>query len=108
MDTALHIRVVWGAIVIVLLSGIDATLTLMHINNAGGTEWNPAMAFVLDHYGQFPFVWVKMTITSVGVGVLACYYNRLLWTRYPFWGIACAYVVLTIYHIYCIVTYWET
>jgi hypothetical protein len=53
---------------ILLLSGIDAALTLTLITR-GATEANPVMAFVLEGFPRL-FAAVKMTLTGGGVVVL--------------------------------------
>lgn len=56
------------AIVILLLSVTDAFLTLTLIN-AGASEANPIMAFLLERTPQL-FASVKMALTGIGVVVL--------------------------------------
>ena len=61
---------------IVLLSVIDAILTLILIDN-GAVEINPVMAFYLE-VGPHAFVAVKYALTSIGVLVLLLFRNYVL------------------------------
>jgi len=59
---------VW-ALFVVIFSAFDAYLTLLHLQ-AGGAEWNPSMCLALS-LGVPTFVSAKMTVTVVGVVLLA-------------------------------------
>lgn len=100
-------KVVWGVLMTIALCAVDAAFTLMHIRFAKGTEWNPAMAYLLDNYGVYAFVWTKMCLTSAGMMVLAWFYRQRLWAQVTFWGMLVGYVVLTWYHLFCAIRYWK-
>ncbi len=57
------------AIGILILSILDMVFTVMHLN-AGGTEANPVMAWMLSAGGQPLFMAVKIVSTLVGLFVL--------------------------------------
>ncbi|MCA8956636.1 MAG: hypothetical protein KDC87_11225 [Planctomycetes bacterium] len=61
---------------IVLLSGVDLVLTLLHLQG-GGDEANPAMAWALAAGGEGGFAWSKVLATGFGALVL------LLHSRFP-------------------------
>ena len=54
---------------ILLLSVLDLVFTLLHLN-AGGTEANPVMAWVLAWGGHGAFSWVKLATTVLGLMIL--------------------------------------
>jgi len=66
-------RYSWGELSLVVgvlfLSAFDLVLTLVHLN-AGGTEANPFMAFVLEIGGHGGFAWVKAITTVIGLLIL--------------------------------------
>ena len=67
----------FGVIVIILLlSVVDAILTLFLINH-GAIEVNPIMAFYLD-FGPYTFLSVKYGLTSVGLLILLVFKNIYL------------------------------
>lgn len=62
--------------IILLLSVVDAILTLFLINH-GAIEVNPIMAFYLD-FGPYTFLSVKYGLTSVGLMILLIFKNMFL------------------------------
>ena len=54
---------------VLILSLLDMVFTIVHLN-AGGTEANPAMAWILAVGGQQLFIVVKTASTFIGVFVL--------------------------------------
>ncbi|MGD2186902.1 MAG: DUF5658 family protein [Desulfobacterales bacterium] len=67
---------IFAAIVaILLLSVLDALLTLFLIDN-GSTELNPVMSYFLK-YGPFAFMGAKYCLTSMGVIILLLFRNVL-------------------------------
>lgn len=62
-------------VAILLLSVIDALLTLYLIDN-GSTELNPVMAYVIKH-GPFVFMGAKYFFTCTGVIILLLFRNVL-------------------------------
>jgi hypothetical protein len=54
---------------VLVLSVLDMVFTLVHLN-AGGTEANPVMAWVLEWGGHAGFRAVKLLATFLGLGVL--------------------------------------
>ena len=54
---------------VLILSVLDMVFTLVHLN-AGGTEANPVMAWVLEWGGHDGFRWVKLAATFIGLAVL--------------------------------------
>jgi hypothetical protein len=54
---------------VLVLSIFDLVFTLVHLD-AGGTEANPVMAWVLDQGGHSAFSWAKLITTLMGLGIL--------------------------------------
>ncbi len=67
-------RLLAAVILLLLLSSLDAYLTLSLIYKGRVIEANPIMAYFLD-YGILPFTFVKITITSTALIVLCLFKN---------------------------------
>jgi len=90
----------WG-ITIVVFCVIDAVLTLIHIER-GGEELVPTMKWALDASHE-AFVWIKLTLTGVGVAYLAVHQNFFVGKfciRFVFF----VYFFLMVYHAFIVVT----
>jgi len=87
--------VAW-AMTILLLSALDAYLTILHIR-AGGDELIPTMRLALQH-GETTFVATKMSVTGVGVVFLALH-ERFFLARVGFRLLLGIYSVLMAYHL---------
>jgi len=84
------------AVVVVLLSCLDALFTLLHLQS-GGSEANPLMEAALMQSVNV-FLLSKAVLTVLGVVVLAAHQNFRVGARsllLIFWG----YIALTLYHI---------
>ncbi len=88
-------RVAAWAIAIVLLSALDAMLTLAHVRS-GGAEAMPTMRFALG-FGEVAFAMSKMLITGAGVVFLVLHEN-FAFARIGFRLLLSCYVVLIVYH----------
>jgi len=92
-----------AALMLVLLSAIDAAMTICHIKR-GAIEMMPTMRWALSHGDAF-FVFMKMGLTTVGALYIILY--RRLWLAKV--GVALllvAYVCLIIYHVVLVVQHW--
>ncbi len=67
-------RLLAAVILLLLLSSLDAYLTLSLIYKGRVVEANPIMAYFLD-YGILPFTFVKIMITSTALIVLCVFKN---------------------------------
>jgi len=88
-------KTVLVAIIVVVLSCLDALFTLIHLEN-GGAEANPIMEAALLE-SVHAFLLIKAALTVLGVGVLAAHQNFRVGARAMFfilWG----YIGLTLYH----------
>ena len=68
-------RIFAAIVLILLLSVLDALLTLYLLNN-GSTELNPVMSYFLQ-YGPFVFMGAKYFLTCMGVVILLLFRNTL-------------------------------
>lgn len=66
----------WFVVIILILSVVDALLTMMLIRN-GAVELNPVMAYYID-IGPQAFLAVKYTLTSLSVFILLVYGSVVL------------------------------
>jgi hypothetical protein len=88
-------QVVSLVLFVVICSGLDALLTLLHIQQ-GGSEANPVMALALNQ-GIHSFLGLKMTMTVIGALVLAIHQNFWLGLT-SLYALALLYTGLLMYH----------
>jgi hypothetical protein len=81
---------------VLLLSAVDALLTLCHVR-AGGRELTPTMHLALLQ-GENTFVGTKMAVTAVGVLLLAVHQNFGI-ARIGFRLVLSIYAALMVYHL---------
>jgi hypothetical protein len=84
------------AILIIVLSSVDAMLTLLHLER-GGEEWMPTMRWALS-IDRGAFLGLKLAFTACGTVVLAAHQNfpaARFFIRVAFF----AYLFLTAYHL---------
>lgn len=90
-------------VAVVLLSGFDAALTLIHIQH-GGEEVVPTMRWAI---GQSPLVFInlKMGLTALGTLLLGMHQSfRLARLAIPF--VFISYLSLMVYHAVLVYTHW--
>ena len=84
------------AILIVVLSLLDALFTLVHLEGGGIREANPVMNIVLIE-GVGVFLLVKSVLTILGVLFLAIHHN-FRFSAIALYTLGCGYLALTLYH----------
>jgi hypothetical protein len=97
-----HPRLRYVAIGLLLLSILDAFLTLMLLEK-GGTELNPLMQFMMSLDTEL-FLYSKLLLTAFGVAILVVHYH-FFWMRVipvagMLYALLGAYVLLVNYEIY--------
>ena len=100
--------IVWLALALLVLSGCDATFTLILMREGIVTEWNPFMRSLIETDVQL-FANVKTAVTSASVMfMVTCYHGRVL-NRIQigsiFKGIVAGYAVLVTYEITLLLRY---
>jgi len=65
------------AIAIIILSGIDSTFTLM-ILDAGGSEENVVLNWIIDNWGEDYFIYIKWAMTTFGAITLSILHDKKL------------------------------
>lgn len=90
-------RVVFLVLFLVVCSALDALFTILHLQQ-GASEINPLMAMALSQ-GIDSFVSVKMSLTGLGVLLLAMYRN-FQFSLKSLQGLAVIYGVLLAYHLW--------
>ncbi len=93
----LALWMLWGSVAAVILSVLDAYLTL-NVLGRGATEANPVMSAVLD-LGGGAFVVLKTAVTAFGAAILFRV-RHLLVARTGMLAVVAAYVGLMCYHVY--------
>jgi hypothetical protein len=93
-------RLLISLLLIILLSVLDAYLTIFHIDN-GAREINPLMNSLID-YGYIYFFLVKYALTGLAVSMLCLYKNWLL-VRVSILCILALYLVVFGYHVFWVV-----
>ena len=88
---------------LMLLSGIDAYLTLIHLQH-GGREVVPTMAWALEQ-GVRTFVILKLAITGTGAVYLVAHQNFRI-ARVSIYGLLTIYTALMVYHAILAYLYW--
>lgn len=91
-------RLLVAVILLLLLSCLDAFLTLLLIDRGTVIEGNPIMARILE-YGTFPFVTIKFVITALAITVLTLFKNVKI-TRFSLPFAIKIYIVVIAYEIY--------
>ena len=96
----------WFVVIILILSVVDALLTMMLIRN-GAVELNPVMAYYLD-IGPQVFLAVKYALTSLSVFILLVYGSvafrgAQIHIRSVFPLIITAFVSVVVWEIYLMV-----
>lgn len=88
------------AIAIIILSSIDSTFTLM-ILDAGGTEENVALNWIIDNWGEDYFLNIKWAMTTFGAVTLSILHDKKLF------GIPVITIMELIVLGYCILLIYE-
>jgi hypothetical protein len=92
----------WGGL-LMLLSGVDAYLTLIHLQY-GGQEVVPTMAWALER-GVHTFVVLKLAITGLGAVYLVAHQNFRV-AKVSIFCLINVYVLLMAYHGILAWKYW--
>jgi hypothetical protein len=90
------------AIAVLILSGIDAVMTALHMLEGTAAELNPIMAAIIRYGGLPAFFGAKAAMTIFPMVVIFVHKE---WPLGKFAARAClwAYAVLSLYHLYLIV-----
>lgn len=88
------------AIAIIILSSIDSTFTLM-ILDAGGSEENGALNWILNNWGEDYFLNIKWAMTTFGAITLSILHDKKLF------GIPVITIMELIVLGYCILLIYE-
>lgn len=93
-------RRTWAlAISVVVLSLLDALLTILHLNAGHVTEANPLLAYIIDAGGLSAFLGVKAAMTSLPLALIILHKQWRLGrvaARVCLWS----YIAVTLYHLY--------
>jgi hypothetical protein len=93
-------RRTWAlAISVVVLSFLDALLTILHLDAGHVTEANPLLAYLLDTGGLPVFLAVKAAMTSLPLALIILHKQWRLGrvaARLCLWS----YIAITLYHLY--------
>jgi hypothetical protein len=92
-------RLFISLLVIVLLSVLDAYLTIFHVDN-GAQEINPFMNSLID-YGYIYFFVVKYVLTALAVLIL-CIYKNWIPVRVGILCILTLYLVVFAHHVFLV------
>ena len=91
------------AVLVVILSALDAAFTLLHIQR-GGDEIVPTMRWAIEQ-GPSTFIHLKMALTGAGAILLAMHEHfRLARKLIPL--VLLTYTTLIFYHLYLVWTHW--
>jgi hypothetical protein len=96
----------WGiAIAVMLLSGLDASLTSLHIIKGTAKEVNPLMDAIIRNNGLFAFFGVKALLTALPMIIILIHKE---WTlgRYAAQLCLFSYILLACYHVYLVCLSW--
>jgi len=91
-------RLLLAVMLLLLLSCLDAYLTLELIGRGHVVEANPVMAFLLD-YGPTPFTLVKFVITAICLTIL-CLFKNVKVTRICLPFAIKMYIIVIAYELY--------
>lgn len=91
-------RLFIAVLVLLLLSGIDAYMTLTLISRGNVYEANPLMAYFLD-YGIFHFTAAKLIITIASICIL-CLFKNVRLTRIGLPVAIKFYILIVAYEFY--------
>ena len=92
-----------AALMLVLLSAIDAGMTICHIKR-GAIEMMPPMRWALSH-GEAFFVMLKMLLTTFGAAYIFVY-RRFWLAKVAVTSLLIAYMCLIIYHVMLVIHNW--
>jgi hypothetical protein len=96
----------WGiAVAVMLLSGLDASLTSLHIIKGTAKEVNPIMDALIRNNGLFAFFGVKALLTAIPI-IIIVVHKEWKMGRYAARLCLISYVVLACYHAYLICVSW--
>jgi hypothetical protein len=109
-DTAAYVDIydyrAWGiGIAVMLLSGLDASLTSLHIIRGTAREANPLMDAIIQNNGLFAFFGVKALLTAIPIIIIIVHKE---WTigRYAARLCLFSYILLACYHVYLLCISW--
>jgi hypothetical protein len=90
------------AIAVLILSGIDAVMTALHMTGGTAAELNPIMAAIIQHGGLPAFFGAKAVMTVFPMAVIVVHKE---WPLGKFAARTClwAYALLSLYHLYLII-----
>jgi hypothetical protein len=91
-------RLLIAVVFLLILSCLDAFLTLQLIKKGSAVEANPLMAYVLN-YGTTPFTVIKFSITAFSLTIL-CLFKNVKITRLCLPFAIKMYVLVVIYELY--------
>lgn len=103
-----HPALRWVCVGLLVLSGLDAFLTLSLLER-GGEELNPVMRALLE-IDVAVFFYTKLGLTAVGLAVLVMHYHfhwlRLVPVSHVLWILFAGYALLINYEIYLLYSAW--
>lgn len=89
---------------VLILSSLDAHLTMLQIYAGRVEEWNPLMRYLIHSGGPYTFFALKITITSLAMAVIVLHKDFRIGriaARFSLWS----YILVHIYHL-CLVLFW--
>lgn len=95
-------RTIGIAIAVVLLSGIDAVITAVHLIKGSATELNPILERVIRSGGLPAFFTVKAILTIIPIAIIAVHQEWAL-GRYAARLCLLSYALLSVYHIWLLI-----
>ncbi len=99
-------RVLWLVLATLLMSCTDAVLTL-NILATGGSEMNGLMDWLIRN-DVMAFIWVKISVTSIGLILLALLANRRIFGQFPvirlLEALCFGYGLLMLWEVYLLTT----
>jgi len=91
-------RLLIAVVTLMVLSCLDAYLTLVLIGKGKVVEANPVMAYFLD-LGILPFTAIKFTITALSL-IILCLFKNIRTTRISLPFAIKIYIIIIAYEIY--------
>lgn len=85
-----------------LLSGIDAVITAVHLIKGSATELNPILERVIRSGGLPAFFTVKAILTIIPIAIIAVHQEWAL-GRYAARLCLLSYALLSVYHIWLLI-----
>ncbi|NLT68414.1 MAG: hypothetical protein GXX84_17590 [Acidobacteria bacterium] len=95
-------RTIIIAIAVVLLSGMDAVITAVHLIKGTATELNPILERVISSGGLPAFFTVKAALTVIPIAIIVVHQEWAL-GRYAARLCLLSYALLSVYHIWLII-----